>query len=126
MIMKEVLVVYSHVVGLAVIRALGKKGVPVNVLYYKDCEMGHYSKYVREKVKVCDPGIEENKFVNELIDLSKKFQGCLIIPTDDYTAIAISKNKPILKDYYTLGIADWNICKKMINKQPGSRKNRTQ
>ena len=115
--MKEVIVIYSHVVGLAVIRALGQQGVPVNVLYYKDCEMGHYSKYIKRKIKVPDPGLEEDKFVASLLDLSKKFKNSLIIPSDDYTAITISKHKATLKNFYIVGVEDWEICQQFFNKQ---------
>ena len=51
-----------------------------------------------------DPGIEEVKFISTLIDLSKEFQSSLIIPTDDYTAITISKHKTTLNKYYIAGI----------------------
>ena len=49
-IIKKAIVIYSHVVGLAVIRSLGDKGIPVIVLHYRDCEMGQVSKFAFKKI----------------------------------------------------------------------------
>jgi predicted ATP-grasp superfamily ATP-dependent carboligase len=114
--MPSVIVLYTHVVGLAVIRALGKMGVPVFALCYKDCEMGKYSKYVVERIPVPDPGIDEDKLIDTLLNLSSRFKGSLIIPTDDYTVVALSKNRAILEDYYIVGVERWEICRQFINK----------
>ncbi|MDD2318986.1 MAG: hypothetical protein PHO83_02940 [Geobacteraceae bacterium] len=115
--MKKALVIYTHIVGLAVIRALGKMNVPVYALNYSDNEMGLYSKYVKGKVKVPDPRKNEEDFISRLIELSSEFEGSLLIPTDDYTVVVLSKNKALLQSHYVVAVEDWAIVKKMIEKQ---------
>ena len=39
----------SHTMGLGVIRALGRMGVPIIVFYYENKDFGYLSKYVVEK-----------------------------------------------------------------------------
>lgn len=114
--MKSALVLYTHVVGLAVIRALGEKGVPIIALCYKNCEMGKYSKYVKDKIIVPDPGVEENNFIDFLLKLKTRFYKSLIIPTDDYTVVALSRNREVLKKYFIVGVESWEKCSLFINK----------
>ncbi len=49
-ILKPAIVLASHTMGLAVIRALGIMGVPIVVVVYDEKEdMGYVSKYVKRK-----------------------------------------------------------------------------
>lgn len=115
--MKKALVIYTHIVGLAVIRALGRKDVPVYTLSYSANEMGLYSKYVKGRVKVPDPRENEEAFIARLIELSDEFKGSLLIPTDDYTVVVLSKNKELLQPHYVVAVEDWAIVQKLIEKQ---------
>jgi predicted ATP-grasp superfamily ATP-dependent carboligase len=115
--MKKALVIYTHIVGLAVIRALGRMGVPVYTLNYSENEMGLYSKYVRGKVRVPDPRKNEEEFITRLLELSHEFGGSLLIPTDDYTVVVLSKNKELLQSHYVVAVEDWAIVHKLIEKQ---------
>jgi D-aspartate ligase len=114
--LKYAIVIFNHVVGLGVIRALGKKNVSIVALYYSDCEMGQFSRYIKERIKVPDPRISETDFINKLDDLSSKFNGSLLIPTDDYSVIVLSKNKQKLQKSYIVGVMDWDIIRKIIYK----------
>jgi len=114
--LKYAIVIFTHVVGLGVIRALGKMNVPIIALYYSDCEMGQFSKYIKERIKVPDPRISEIDFINKLKELSSIFSGSLLIPTDDYTVIVLSKNKKKLEQLYVVGVMDWQITRKIIYK----------
>ena len=55
-------VLSSHVIGLAVIRALGMMGVRVTSLYYQDTDMGYVSRYVDKRVRAPHPEREEQAF----------------------------------------------------------------
>jgi len=115
--MKKALVIYTHIVGLAVIRALGKMNVPVYALNYSENEMGLYSKYVQGRVSVPDPRKNEADFISRLLEVAQEFKGSLLIPTDDYTVVVLSKNKALLQPHYVVAVEDWEIVKKMIEKQ---------
>lgn len=104
--MKSAIVLFAHVVGLAVIRALGRVNVPVAAFHYSPNEMGSLSKYVTRRVRVPDPRKDENEFISKLIDLSHGFQGSLLIPGDDHTLVSLSKHKTLLEPYYVVGVAD--------------------
>ncbi|RQW83460.1 MAG: hypothetical protein EHM79_16095 [Geobacter sp.] len=115
--MKKALVIYTHIVGLAVIRALGRMEVPVYALNYSENEMGLYSKYVKGRVSVPDPRKNEEDFISRLVELSDEFKGSLLIPTDDYTVVVLSKNKELLQSHYVVAVEDWAIVQKLIEKQ---------
>jgi len=115
--MKKALVIYTHIVGLAVIRALGRMDVPVYTLSYSANEMGLYSKYVKGRVKVPDPRENEEAFIARLLELSDEFKGSLLIPTDDYTVVVLSKNKDLLQSHYVVAVENWLIVQKLIEKQ---------
>jgi len=53
------LVVGSHVSGLAVIRALGYKGINPIALTYERSDFGDVSKYVSERVTIPHPRLEK-------------------------------------------------------------------
>lgn len=115
--MKNALVIYAHIVGMAVIRSLGKMEVPVYTLNYSENEMGQYSKYVKGRLKVPDPRKDETAFIEKLVELGSQFAGSLLIPTDDYTVVVLSKNKELLQSYYVVAVEDWPVVEKCIEKQ---------
>lgn len=115
--MKPAIVIFSHVVGLAVIRALGRMGVPVVALHYRESEMAHLSRFVKERIRVPDPGKAEADFVAKLLDLSPRLKGGLLIPTDDFTVVALSRNKVVLENHYCVAAQDWDMTIKLIQKQ---------
>jgi len=114
--MKKALIIYTHIVGLAVIRALGRMNVPVYALHYSKNEMGLFSKYVKQRLPVPDPRQSEDDFISTLLDLSREFEGSLLIPTDDYTVVVLSKNKELLQSRYVVAVEDWSIVRRLIEK----------
>ncbi len=54
--LKPAIVLATHTMGLGVIRALGRMGVPIVAVYYdRQKDMGYVSKYVQHKVYVPHP-----------------------------------------------------------------------
>ncbi|MFH1148408.1 MAG: hypothetical protein V1736_11980 [Pseudomonadota bacterium] len=115
--MKPAIVIFSHVVGLGVIRALGRMGVPVVAMHYRESEMAHLSRFVKERIRVPDPGKAETEFIAKLLDLSPRFKGSLLIPTDDFTVVALSRNKETLAGHYCVAAQEWDMTKRLIRKQ---------
>ena len=80
------IVLGSHVMGLAVIRALGIMGVPIVVLVYDEREdMGYVSKYVTERIPAPHPEKSEDQFIELLVKCAARLGGSLLIPTSDET-----------------------------------------
>jgi len=110
------LVVGSHVSGLAVIRALGAKGIKTIALTYENSDFGNVSKYVSEKVTIPHPRMDEENFIDFLIGNAHRWNGGLIIDTDDNGAVTISKHKHELLNYYKVTTAEWELLKNFLEK----------
>lgn len=106
----------SHKIGLGIIRALGIKKIPVVSVYYNDFDMGIASKYVIEKVKIENPLINEEKFINRLVELSGKYNNAVLFASDDPTLVAVSKFKNLLAGYYKVEAPDYALLDKIITK----------
>lgn len=115
--MVPAIVLSSHTIGLAVVRALGIMGVPVIVFYYEKKDMGYVSKYVKERIYTPHPEKYEDKFLNLLLDHGKRFNGGVLIPADDATLTVVSKNKRILAEHYIVACPDWEIAEKFVDKK---------
>lgn len=114
---EAVMVVYSHIVGLAVIRALGRHRIPLVVLHYLPVEMGPVSKYVGRSYRITPPNISEEGFVDDILALADQHSGALLVPTDDYTLVALSKNKERLKEHYQVAAGNWDVVQRIVKKQ---------
>lgn len=114
---ETVIIVYSHIVGLALIRALGRRGIPVVVLNYLPVEMGYVSKHVRQHIRITPPMVDEESFISDILALAGRYPGALLVPTDDYTVVAFAKNKDCLQKHFRVVVQDWSIVRRIINKQ---------
>ena len=111
------IVVHTHIVGTAVIRALAHTGVPLIALQYADNEVGYLSRYVTESIRV--PSLKDNEaaFLRRVMELGDRFSGALLIPTDDYSLTTLSAHKQQLKTKYVVAADDWERVSECINKQ---------
>jgi predicted ATP-grasp superfamily ATP-dependent carboligase len=105
----------THFNGLAIIRSLGSKGIPIYALDTHR-SIGTFSKYVKY-IHCPDPLTDENEFINFLINLGRNVdKKPLLFPTNDEWVSAISKNKDILENYFLFITSDWKVNKRIINK----------
>ncbi len=112
------IVLSSHTMGLAVIRALGVMGVPIVVVVYEEKEdMGGASKYVRGKIPAPHPEKFEEQFIDVLVKSADRFGGSLIIPTSDETLAVASRHKALLERHYLVACTEWNITEQYIDKK---------
>ena len=110
-------VLTAHVMGYGVIRALGQQGVPIDVFYYDERDVGQFSRYVRRRVKAPHPEFYEDAFVRFLMETADPKQKCLLIPADDACLQAVSKHKTELEAVYIVAGTDWDITEKFLDKQ---------
>lgn len=111
------IVLSSHTAGLGVIRALGRKGVPIVSVYYDKSDMGYVSKYVKERVVAPHPERYEERFVSLLVDYAKGNGKGLVIPADDATLSVVSKHKSELENYHIVACPDRSITERIIDKK---------
>jgi predicted ATP-grasp superfamily ATP-dependent carboligase len=110
-------VLSSHVIGLAVIRALGMMGVPIISVYYEENDIGFVSKYVRERVKAPHPERDEEGFLRVLMEQGDPTLRRILMPADDATLTIVSKNKKYLETCYIVACVEPLIKEKFINKK---------
>lgn len=115
--LKPAIVLSTHTMGLGVIRALGKMGVPIIAVHYDDSDMGFVSKYVDESIRSPHPEDSDEQFIELLVEIATKYKESLLIPADDASLVAVSKNKNQLENYYTVACTEWDITKKFIDKK---------
>jgi D-aspartate ligase len=116
--MVPAIVLGSHTMGLAVIRALGMMGVPIIVVVYDEREdMGYVSKYVTERILAPHPEKFEDQFIDVLEKSAARLSGSLLIPTTDETLSTISRNKTLLEPHYIVACTEWNITEQFIDKK---------
>ncbi len=114
---RAAIILSCHTTGLAVIRALGKKGVPIVAVHYNRTDMGHVSRYVKKKVKVPHPEAEKELFLRLLEDLAKEYPNSLLIPADDASLTVVSQNMERLSTVFTVAGTEWAVTEKFIDKR---------
>lgn len=116
--MNKVFVFNLALNGLGVARALGNNGIEVVGLDSKHLIGARLSKHVKEFHRVTNPQVSEKDFIRDLIKLGKKEKvKPLLIPTNDVWAIAVSKHKKMLEEYFITYSPDFSIIDKIINKK---------
>jgi D-aspartate ligase len=80
-------------------------------------QVGAYSRYAKEFYAVPDPYKDENGLHNLLMSKMPKWQGAIIIPTDDFYVDILSKNKAELSKYYIVATANRRAIEIIQNKR---------
>jgi predicted ATP-grasp superfamily ATP-dependent carboligase len=115
--MTPALVVGAQTAGLGVVRALGRRGVPVFALHYKATDVAQRSRYATEAVAVSAPDRDESRFVDELLALGDRLGGGLLIPTADEAVVAVSRQYDALATRFTLACTPWEVTETFIEKR---------
>jgi len=110
-------VVGCHIMGLGVIRSLHLKKIDTVALHYEPTDIAHWSRYPSETAKIPDPCRDEEAFVCFLMQKANTWGGSLIIPTNDQTAMTVSKNKRMLATQYVVAVPDWEVLELFIDKE---------
>ena len=110
-------VLSCHTIGLTVIRCLGSQAVPIIAVYYRKCDMGYVSKYVKKAIYAPHPEKYPEAFINLLLDIANTMGRCVLIPADDATLSVVSKYKKVLEQKHLVACTGWEIAEKFINKK---------
>ncbi len=116
--MEKVIVINATGLGYQVIKALAKHGVHSIVIYDKEeDEIGRYSKYVIDAVKVPHYIEEPGLLLDLLLKRAQEWSGTLIIPTKDYGVEFLAQHKDILSQHYLVPTPDHGVIKRIVNKK---------
>ncbi len=110
-------VLSSHTIGLAVIRALGIMGIPVHVIYYDRNDMGFVSRYATKSIHAPHPEKEEEDFLRLLTDYSSKIGKSILFPADDATLKTVSRHRSLLEKFYIVACPEWEVTERFIDKK---------
>jgi D-aspartate ligase len=93
--------------GLAIVRSLGRRGIPVYVLDHQHC-ITSCSKYAARVVKVRNI-LDEQETLDAVLELGRKFQlrDWVLFPTRDETVAAFSRHRDVLAEFYKVTTAEW-------------------
>ncbi len=97
--------------SLAVVRSIGRGGHYVISGGFGKTDQAFYSKYCKQKMLYHNPKINEDIFIDDIINFINNYKVDVLIPIGISTCVAVSKNKQKLSKYVKLAVADYNIFK---------------
>lgn len=115
--MNRAIVLSCHIIGLAVIRALGIMGVPITAVYYNKKDMGYVSRYVTETLYVPHPLKAEKDFLKKLFGYAEKNGGGVLFPVDDPTLQVVSNHRELLEKHYIVACPDSQTTRRFLDKK---------
>jgi predicted ATP-grasp superfamily ATP-dependent carboligase len=97
--------------GLAILRSLAKRHIPMCLLDHELC-ISRFSKYPKKFIR-CPSAIEESELLSFLVDLGKKedLKGWVVYPNDDETVRFLAKYKDQLEEHYRIPTPPWDVVK---------------
>jgi D-aspartate ligase len=112
-----VLVLGGYAQGLAVVRALGRRGIPVFCVYSSKNEAARRSKYARSSYRSPDPVLDEADFIEYLLSLAALHPGAVVIPTTDETLTAVARAKSQLAERFLVACMDYQRLESVLDKR---------
>ena len=102
--------------GLALVRSLGRRGVPVYGMDHTVTNVGLYSKYAQRYI--CpDPKIQPDKLLKCLKKLRQKAAGKpVLFPTGDEYVLFVSRNRGKLDKDFEIVMADRQVQEDLVSK----------
>jgi predicted ATP-grasp superfamily ATP-dependent carboligase len=116
-----VLVVGCHTGGYGVIRGLAGRGLHIVGLSYDKADYGQVSRHVSERLVIPHPRLEADRFIALLMENGPRWNGALILDTDDNCAVTLSKNRELLSRYYRVATSEWDIIKTFVVKKEAQK-----
>ena len=102
--------------GLAIVRSLGRRGIPVCVID-NEHSIARFSRYTTHYEKIA--GLRrEQETVDALLDLAKRMdlQGWVLYATRDEHVAAFSRHRAALSEWFRVPTPDWEVIKWAWNK----------
>lgn len=109
-----IIIIGGHVQGLGIARIYGEQGIPCVVMDDTRINIARHSKFVKKYYY-----FQKFNLLSRLIRLARtgKYNNWLIMPTNDYHIMVISKNKEELEKYFKVSSDTWDIIDKFYNKR---------
>ena len=97
--------------GLAIVRSLGRKGIPICVID-DQYSIAQFSKYASRVVRVKDLRDELNT-VNSVLEVGQRYglKGWVLFPTRDETVAAFSRHRNRLAEFFRVTTGEWETVR---------------
>lgn len=108
----------SHVTGLAVVRSLGRRGVPVVALDSEWGGLGQHSRFVVARGLVPPPARDGGEPLRDaLLALAPRFPvPPVLVPTNDDWVLALARHADALRPHYRLPAAGTAVLERVLSK----------
>ena len=115
-ISNKAIILGGRIMGLTAIRSLAKHKIETILLYHDKNDYATVSKYLSASFQLPHPEKNELEFIQYLVNLSSKYHGAVIFPTDDEYLITVAKHKKRLSEHFIVATNDLDIISKLVNK----------
>ncbi len=107
--------------GLAVVRSLGRHGIPVWVLQHGDQLLANFSRYNRRTLSW--PSQNEQEKVNFLVNLADRegVRDWVLFPTGDESAALVARHHEELREHFQLTTPPWDVLQWAYDKRLANR-----
>jgi len=114
--MGKAVIIGSGVNALGVIHDCVGAGLAVICISTEKSDPASFSRHILKRIKAVSP-LDDNENLLKILDANKKdWEGALLIPTDDASAVFVSKNREALPREYIPASAGWDIIEPFIQK----------
>ncbi len=103
--------------ALAVIRALGRAGIPVVNVCHSRRENAAASRYVAERVLAPDPVLHPADYVEALKSVGRRHRGGLLVPSSDEALTVVAQHHDELSEWFVVGCMEWELTDRCLDKQ---------
>jgi predicted ATP-grasp superfamily ATP-dependent carboligase len=115
--MTGAIVVSGTTSGLAIVRSLGSRGVPLVVADWSEHDYAGVSRYAHHDARLPDPQQDESGFVAALLDQARLLPGALLIPASDAALVYVSRNREQLQGTFVVASPGWDVVGRVIDKR---------
>jgi D-aspartate ligase len=111
------LVLGANYRALGVVRSLGRRGIPVRIVKHDDAIIAALSRYVGRSLRMS--GGDEDEQIEHLLGLAERhgLDGWTLIPTDDDTAMLVSRGRDRLSKRYVVAAPNWDSMRWAYDKR---------
>lgn len=103
--------------GLAVVRALGSKGVAVAAVHDEAEHVARYSKYIKKGLLAPDPRQAPDEYIDLLVKHAPDMSNGVLIPTTDATLALVSRSKHLLERHFIVACPESHIVELILKKE---------
>ena len=102
--------------SLAIVRSLGRHGVPVHVAETYSGSLCSLSKYSTGSVTYADPQESRERFINDLQDILSTCEYEMVFASREVTTIPLSYYKSELETKTTIPFPEWDVMERTVDK----------